>query len=190
MGIALDYSFEDMYTKRKGANMKHFFSFISLVVLTSLGHADSFTVIRDGMEYLCESTQPENPGAALECADTAYRKIFDKTQSARLCAGARTNTPVDCAEKAYSLFNKEECIDLCIKARSTGPADCAEKAYRSVFDRTQAIELCKNNGSVAHAECAIKAYQGPYSKEEAIKACKTNPQSALKILNLAKQSPK
>lgn len=165
-----------------------------LILLTSLlafqvAHADSFTIIRDGKEYLCEQRGPSNPIDSVECANKAYSGPFSREESQQLCAGARSIAPADCAIKAYSgPFSRTEAVELCSRARTIGPADCAAKAYAGPFSRTESVELCRGNGSLANADCAIKAYAGPYSKEESIRMCKESPLLVLRSLNLLEQS--
>jgi hypothetical protein len=143
-------------------------NFLLAIVVTlcaTVAVADSFTVIRDGREYLCSptgSSQPPNPGG-----------------------GA-----VDCVNKAYSgPFSRDESMQLCSGALNVGPALCAIKAYAGPFNRAEAIELCARSGTEAHAECAIKAYAGPYSRAEAIQLCKAQPSLMLRSLKLMEKSP-
>lgn len=163
----------------------------AFVFTTSTVFADSFTVIRDGTEYLCQSTgsAPIDPAPSGSCANKAYSGPFNKSESIDLCTGARDEAPADCGIKAYSgPFNKSESIQLCKRARSTGPADCANMAYSGPFNKSESLELCSVRGTIAHADCAIKAYSGVYSKQEAIQLCKANPQLALRSLNLIESS--
>lgn len=165
--------------------------FISAVILltSTLALADSFTVIRDGKEYLCEEHNPViDPGGRMKCIDKAYSGPFSKAEAERICEGARDEAPALCAIQAYTgPFTKEEAIQLCIRARSNGPIDCAVKAYAGPFTKVESLNLCAG-GSVANADCAIKAYAGPYSKEEALRLCKAEPMLALKSLKLLEQS--
>jgi hypothetical protein len=168
--------------------MKLFFLSLSFL-LNQAASADSFTIIRDGQEYLCEQTTPTNPGGAAECANKAYNGPFSREESARLCAGARNTAPADCALKSYAgPFSKEESLQLCTRARTIGPADCATKAYAGPFSKAESLDLCSGNTTEANATCAIKAYQGPYSKEEAIRMCKNQPLLVLRSLQLIEQS--
>ena len=151
--------------------------------------ADSFTVIRDGKEYLCEQRGPVDPGTPLNCASKAYSGPFSREESQILCQGARNDAPADCGILAYQgPFAKAEAIQLCIKARTTGPAECGKKAYNGPFSKAEAISLCKGDGSTLNADCAIKAYQGPYSKEESIRMCKSEPMLVMRSLDLIEQS--
>lgn len=162
---------------------------IGLLLAASLAQADSFTVIRDGKNYLCEEQDPViDPGGNLRCVDKAYSGPFSKDESIRLCAGAHDESPALCAVKAYNgPFSKEESIGLCIGARNMGPAECAVKAYNGPFSKVESLNLCER-GTLANAECAIKAYAGPYSKEESIRLCKSNPALVLRSLQLLEQS--
>ena len=165
-----------------------------LVLMSILGfqaaHADSFTVIRDGHQYLCEQTDaPVDPGGNVDCNNKAYSGPFSRDEAQRICEGSRTVAPADCAIKAYAgPFSKEEAIQLCTHARSNGPIDCAAKAYAGPFSKEESLNLCAGNTSVANADCAIKAYAGPYSKEEAIRMCKGQAMLVLRSLNLIEQS--
>ena len=162
---------------------------IAGLLLTQLASADSFTIIRDGKEYLCEQRGPTNPIDSVECANKAYSGPFSRDEAQELCSGARSIAPADCGIKAYSgPFSRVEAVQLCKRARTIGPADCAVKAYSGPFSRVEAVELCSGNGSVANADCAIKAYAGPYSREEAVRMCKEQPHLVLRSLELLAQS--
>jgi hypothetical protein len=163
---------------------------ISVLLSFQLAKADSFTIIRDGNEYLCEQQgSPLDPGGNLECNDKAYSGPFSRDEAQRLCEGSHTDAPADCGIRAYNgPFSKDESIQLCIRARSTGPADCAIKAYGGPFSKDESLQLCSLNGSTANADCAIKAYAGPYSKEEAIRMCKSQPLLVMRSLALIEQS--
>lgn len=168
--------------------MKLIFSFF-VVFVSNTVWADSFTIIRDGHEYLCEDTNPIiDPGGSLKCVDKAYSGPFTKEESQRICAGARDERPALCALKAYAgPFTKEESIQLCIRAKGDGPVDCALKAYAGPFTKQESLSLCAG-GTLANAECALKAYAGPYTKEESIRLCKAEALLMLKSLNLLEQS--
>lgn len=170
--------------------MKPLFILISLVISQSQTvFADSFSLIKDGKNYLCTSTGPRDPGAGAECASEAYAGPFSKDEAIRLCAGASSTTPAKCAVKAYAgPYSKEEAIRLCIRAQTLGPIDCASKAYAGPFSKDESLSLCSGNSTLANAECAIKAYSGPYSKEEALRLCKNEPQLMLRSLILMQQS--
>ncbi|MCC2678312.1 MAG: hypothetical protein K0R29_888 [Pseudobdellovibrio sp.] len=163
---------------------------LSVAMSAVTATADSFTIIRDGREYLCEQTNsPVDPGGGLDCRNRAYAGPFTREESERLCSGARNTAPADCGIKAYNgPFTRDESISLCVGARTIGPADCAVKAYNGPFTRDEAISLCSGNSSVANADCAIRAYQGPYTREEAIRMCKANPLLVLRSLELLAQS--
>lgn len=163
---------------------------LSLTITSLAANADSFTVIRDGREYLCEETNvPVDPGGGLECRNKAYSGPFTREESERLCSGARNTAPADCGIKAYNgPFLRDEAVSLCVKARTIGPADCAIKAYNGPFTRQEAIELCSGNATVAHADCAIKAYNGPYTREEAVRMCKAQPLLVMRSLELLTQA--
>jgi hypothetical protein len=161
---------------------------MAIFLVAAMAQADSFTVIRDGKNYLCEEQGPIDPGGNLACVNKAYSGPFSKDESVRLCSGAHDESPALCGIKAYGgPFSKDESIQLCIGARSNGPVDCAIKAYGGPFSKPESLELCQG-GTLANAECAIKAYAGPYSKPEAIRMCKSNPALVLKSLNLIEQS--
>jgi hypothetical protein len=167
--------------------MKRFTFFLSLLIsLTDqiCFADDSFTIIRNGNEYLCQSRGSINPIDSANCADKAYSGPFTQAESIELCSGASSIVPADCGIAAYAgPFSRSEAVTLCKFASTTGPIDCAKKAYSGPFSRPESIEICKGNGDLANAECALKAYSGPYSKEEAIKLCVNNPHLALKLLN-------
>lgn len=134
---------------------------LSFTLFSAFASADSFELIKDGKNYLCEETSPViDPGGRLKCVDKAYSGPFSKEEAGRICEGARDEKPAICAIKAYNgPFAKEEAIQLCVRAKGDGPVDCA-----------------------------IKAYNGPYSKEEALRLCKGEAKLALKSLNLIEQS--
>lgn len=160
---------------------------LSLLLTASLANADSFTIIRDGKNYLCEE-QSIDPGGAVKCIDKAYSGPFSREEANRICAGARDESPALCAIKAYSgPFSREESINLCVGARGLGPVECAAKAYSGPFSREESLGLCRG-GTIANAECAIKAYSGAYSREEALRLCKSNSALVLRSLNLIEQS--
>lgn len=147
------------FPKQNGVKMK--LTFLSLLVtLSNFSYADSFTVVQNGKEYICEQTGSTNPGESAECARTAYNGPFSKDESIRLCQGAR----------------------------STAPADCGISAYNGPFNKAESIQLCSGNGTVTNADCALKAYSGPYSKDESIRLCKANPILILRTLDLLHQS--
>lgn len=180
-------SMSSRYNQR-GGKMKLLIILTGLL-LTQFASADSFTVIRDGKEYLCEQRGPLDPIGSVECANKAYAGPFSREESQELCMGARSVAPADCALKAYSgPFNRAESIQLCKRARTTGPVECANKAYSGPFNRDESIQLCSGNGSLANAECALKAYAGPYNREEAIRMCKEQPHLVLRSLELLAQS--
>lgn len=160
---------------------------IGLLLAASFAQADSFTIIRDGKNYLCEE-QSIDPGGPIKCIDKAYSGPFSREEAHRICAGARDEGPALCAIKAYSgSFSREEAINLCIGARGLGPIECANRAYSGPFSRDESLGLCRG-GTLANAECAIKAYSGAYSREEALRLCKSNPALILRSLNLIEQS--
>lgn len=161
-----------------------------LVTLSNFSYADSFTVVQNGKEYICEQTGSNNPGESAECARKAYNGPFNKDESIRLCQGARSTAPADCGISAYNgPFTKDEAISLCVGSKtSNGPSDCAQKAYNGPFSKAEAIQLCSGNGTVTNADCALKAYSGPYSKDESIRLCKANPILILRTLDLLHQS--
>lgn len=163
---------------------------LSSLILCNLASADSFTVIRDGKEYLCEQRGPIDPITSVECANKAYAGPFSSDEATRLCARARSLAPAECGIAAYAgPFSKDEAVELCIGARTNnGPIDCAKKAYAGPFSKTESVSLCSGNGSIANADCAIKANAGPYTKEEAIRICKDSPSLVLRSLNLILQS--
>lgn len=172
--------------------MKPLFTFMLLFIATaSSAHADSFTIIRDGKEYMCSPTQPRDPNDAVDCVDEAYRGPFSKEESMRICSGATSKAPALCAIGAYrGPYSKEEAISLCQRATSaSGPVECATAAYRGPFSKEESLQLCTRGGTAANAECAIKAYRGPYSKEEAIRLCKAEPMLLMRSLNLMESSP-
>lgn len=166
------------------------FMILSSLVLCNFASADSFTIIRDGKEYLCEQRGPVDPINSVECANKAYAGPFSRDESTRLCSGARSLAPAECGIAAYSgPYSKSEAVDLCIGARTNnGPIECANKAYSGPFSKAESVSLCSGNGSIANAECAIKAYAGLYTKEEAIRVCKESPTLVMRSLNLILQS--
>ncbi len=165
------------------------FLLLSVLTITSLCRADSFTIIRDDKQYLCEQQGAIDPGQAADCATKAYSGPFSKDESVRLCQGARSVAPADCAIKAYSgPYSRDEAIQLCQRAKTLGPVDCATKAYGGPFSRLESISLCQGNGTLANADCAIKAYSGPYSREEALQMCKEQPMLVMRSLKLIEQS--
>ncbi|MGZ3725039.1 MAG: hypothetical protein ACXWQQ_04535 [Pseudobdellovibrio sp.] len=169
--------------------MKLLLTTIVCWLAVGVAKADSFTIIRDGNEYLCQQTGPTNPIDSVDCANKAYAGPFSKDQAQQLCAGARSTAPADCAIKAYAgPFSQAQAVTLCIHAQTTGPADCAAKAYAGPFSQDESVTLCSDNGTVANADCAAKAYAGPYSKDEAIKMCKASPLLVMRSLNLLEQS--
>ena len=154
-----------------------------------MASADSFTIIRDGRNYLCQEQSSSTPGGAVDCANKAYQGPFSRDESMQLCAGAINTAPADCALKAYQgPFSKTEALQLCTRARSIGPADCATKAYQGPFSKDESLNLCQGDSTVANADCALKAYQGPYSKDEAIRMCKNNPALVMRSLDLIAKS--
>lgn len=170
---------------------------LSLVVVFSGLNvlADSFSIIKDGKNYVCTSTDtpqppPPNNGGTIACGNKAYSGPFSKEESIRLCSGALDTGPADCGIKAYAgPFNKEEAIKLCIGTRKAlGPADCGIKAYAGPFNKVESIRLCEVTGTTEVAQCAISAYAGPYNKEESIQLCRQNAMLVMKALKLIEQS--
>jgi len=96
--------------------IKFRYTFLALFISFSSFADDSFTVIRDGKEYLCQQTGPLDPIDSAACAQRAYSGPFSSEQSIELCAGSR----------------------------NTAPAECGIKAYKGPFSVTDAIILCKN----------------------------------------------
>lgn len=171
--------------------MRLFMFFLTMNTLFSIANADSFTIIRDEKEYLCEQTGRIDHGGYDDCIQKAYRGVFTAEEAVQICTGARSTAPAECASNAYlGIFTREESIALCIYSRSsTGPVDCATKAYAGPFSREETIELCSGNTTGANAECALKAYAGPYSRSEAIRMCKGQyPQLVLRSLELIEKS--
>lgn len=165
--------------------------FLILLTLTSacLASADSFTVIRDGKNYLCQEQSTGSPGGAVDCSNKAYQGPFSRDEAMQLCAGAINTAPADCGIKAYAgPFSKAEALQLCTRARTVGPADCAVKAYAGPFSKEESLNLCQGDSTVANADCAIKAYQGPYSKDESIRMCKNQPILVMRGLDLIAKS--
>lgn len=166
-----------------GENMPRFFVLFATMIFSGAVSADSFTVIRDGKEYLCQESTPSQPGGSLECVNDAYAGPFSRQEAFDLCEGARSVAPSACAKRAYSgPFSKNDSIQLCRRATSTGPVECATRAYNGPFSQIESIQLCRQSGTAANADCAIRAYAGPYSKEEAIRLCRTNPNLVLRAL--------
>jgi hypothetical protein len=173
--------------------IKHFlkstFS-LAMLGLASAAVADSFTIIRDGKDYLCQETSPQDPGAIVDCADMAYKGPFNREQATQLCAGATSTAPAQCGIRAYQgPFNIEQSLTLCKRSRTTGPADCAASAYAGPFNQAQSIRLCARDGSLAHADCAKKAYAGPYTLDQAVDLCRSHPGLVSKSLDLLLSSP-
>ena len=149
-------------------------------LLTNPGYAktstesDSFSVIKDGVEYFCQRQTSPDPMGNLNCRELAYKGPFSKEQSKSLCENSFTESPAECGIMAYKgPFLHLEAITLCKYAKNKGPAECAIKAYNGPFLKAEAIEICKTMGTQINADCAIKAYNSSgYSKEEAISTCK------------------
>lgn len=99
---------------KKGDKMK-LSLILAAVAAVQLAQADSFTIIRDSKEYLCEQRGPSNPIDGLECVNKAYGGPFSREEAQILCAGApRSTAPADCALKAYSgPYSKDEAIRMC-----------------------------------------------------------------------------
>ncbi len=141
--------------------------------------ADSFSLTKDGKDYLCEQVGPLDPNGAVACMNKAYNGPFSRDQATQICRGAQTTAPAECGIKAYNgPFNLDQAVMLCMGAKSLGPVDCGIKAYNGPFNLDQATRLCRG-GTVANAECGIKAYNGPFNLEQAIAACQSNPSGAL-----------
>lgn len=144
--------------------MKPLFTLFFLVLAAAnTASADSFTIIREGQEYLCQATTsipPHNPNGALECIDDAYRGPFSREEAVRICQGAN----------------------------SKAPAECATEAYRGPFSKEESLRLCARVGTREMAECAIRAYQGPYTREESIRICRQEPGLTIRALKLMESS--
>lgn len=161
---------------------------LGLLLGAAWAQADSFTIIRDGETYLCQSQGVIDPGGKLRCIEAAYRGPFTRAESEQICTGARDESPALCGIEAYSgPFSRSEAIGLCVGAPTKGPADCAKKAYSGPFTKEESLSLCRG-GTMANADCAIKAYGGAYSREEALRLCKASPALVLRALNLLEQS--
>jgi hypothetical protein len=156
------------------------------LILTSTSYADDFTIIRDGIEYLCSPTQT-HPGAPARCMSAAYAGPFSKDEAKQLCEGAVNDSPATCAKLTYAgPFNKSETIEICQRARNNGPGECAKDAFAGPFSKAESIRLCKTSGTLANSQCAKEAYAGPYSKEEAIEMCRSNPWATMKVFKSLK----
>ncbi|HEY8272689.1 MAG TPA: hypothetical protein VIG33_17475 [Pseudobdellovibrionaceae bacterium] len=169
--------------------MKPLFLLMTLIISQGqAAFADSFSIIKDGKNYLCTSTN-DTPEASGECIAEAYAGPFFKDEAITLCTGAHSTFPAKCAVKAYAeLCTKEESIRLCTGAESMGPVECFNKAYAGAFNKDESLTLCKGNGTVVNADCALKAYAGPYSKKEALRICKNEAQLLMRSLNLMQHS--
>jgi hypothetical protein len=148
-------------------------SFIATLLLLSFkASASPVIVILDGVRHQCTPIGNGN-GNIVQCIETAYRGIFSRSESERICAGAFDESPALCALEAYKgILSREESIDLCIGALSEGPATCVKVAYAGPFSRDESIRLCRRTGTERIAVCALETYRGPYSKEQAIEMCK------------------
>ena len=165
--------------------MKLFFSLIFLIVLIGANvKADSFSIIKDGKNYLCTQTDIPNNGGEIDCGNKAYAGPFSKNEAVRLCTGAQNTDPADCAIKAYSgAYGREESISLCRRTvKGTGPAECGFMLYSGPFNTTEGVNLCSRTGTIEVANCALSAVNGPYSNEEAIRLCRNNPGLVLRLL--------
>ena len=164
------------------------FIYVLMLLAGISASADSFTIIRDGKEYMCELRNPL-PIDPVDCINRAYSGPFSRDEAQQLCVGARSAAPAECGIRAYSgPFSKSESIQLCVQARTVGPAECGIRAYNGPFSKEESVTLCKGNGSLANADCAIRAYNGPYSREEAVRMCKEQPHLVLRSLALLEQS--
>lgn len=155
---------------------KFVISILALVaVLATTAKADTFTIIKNGKQYLC-APEPSDPGASIDCANLAYQGPFTRDEAEQLCSGAISTSPAKCARTAYNgPITKEQAIRLCQRATTdTGPTDCAKKVFNGPFTLEQAIQLCSNDGNVDRADCAIKAYAGAYTQDQAIQLCRGN----------------
>lgn len=164
--------------------MKSGIGLLLFLLVGAMAQADSFTTVKDGQKYLCESTAITS-GAAQACTIAAHRGPFSREESIQLCAGARDNSPAECAEEAHAgPFSKEQAIALCTGTRSiTGPMDCAARAHSGPFSMEESIRLCSAASDSSPADCAIKASTGLYSKEEAVQLCRNNPHLVIKALD-------
>lgn len=171
--------------------------FFLISALLCLNHSDaygedSFTITKNGREYLCQSTSPSDPNGGIDCRNEAYAGPFSRAEADRICSGSTSISPARCAKTAYSgPFSKEESIQLCIGSHTdSGPADCAKQVYAGPFSKEESLRVCARDGSTARAACVSKAYAGPYSKEEAIHICSGNaPLLILRSLKLIESSP-
>lgn len=148
-------------------------SFIATLLLLSFkASASPVIVILDGVRHQCTPIG-SGSGNIAQCIETAYRGVFSRAESERICEGAYDESPALCAIEAYKgILSREESIDLCIGAFSDGPATCVKAAYAGPFSREESIRLCRRTGTERIAVCALEAYRGPYSKEQAIEMCK------------------
>ena len=169
--------------------MKTIAIFASLFLSYAAQADDSFEVIKDGKTFVCRVKANTDPGAAIRCAEKAYRGAFNRDQARQLCNGAINDAPADCGNSAYrGPFNREQALEICTGTVTTGPSECAAKAYRGPFNRDHAVKLCKREGSIANADCAIEAYRGPYSREEAVELCKAVPNHPSKMISKPKKA--
>lgn len=175
-------------------SLKNFSTLTIAVCLFTWSHgalADSFTIIQDGKEYLCEAKTSPSPGGAAACATQAYNGPFSRDEATQLCSGAVNTAPATCGIKAYNgPFSRSEAVQLCRGARrdENNAADCGVKAYNGPFSRAEAVQLCSSGGDLERAECAITAYNGPYSREEAIRLCRGDARLLLRSLRLMESS--
>lgn len=165
--------------------MKNLFKFCLFIMFVSSNvMADSFSIIKDGKNYLCTQTDDPNNGGEIECGKKAFSGPFSKDEAVRLCVGAFNTDPADCGLKAYSgPYGREESIALCKRTlKGTGPADCAIKLYSGPFNKMEGVNLCARTGTIEVADCALSAVSGPYSNDEAIRLCRSNAGLILRLL--------
>lgn len=147
-----------------------------ILLVSNLALADSFTIIHNKKEYLCERTSDSrpNPLQEAECAAKVYKSDkFTKEEAKEVCRKAQNLNPADCSIFAIHFFTTTEAVELCLGANSGSPGICASMALKEGFTKPEVLQLCKNSGGITNAECAIQAYlPGPYSKEEAIELCR------------------
>jgi hypothetical protein len=61
---------------------------------------------------LAPTARAENP--ALTCYEEAFKWMYDQDCSVRLCAGATSTAPVDCAREVFGrLYSKKHAVELC-----------------------------------------------------------------------------
>ncbi len=150
-----------------------------LFIYCQISLAQSFTIIQNGKNYLCQEQGLANPtptvGSDCELAAIKNSRLTNG-EAAYLCAGVYTTGASDCVAEVYNInytsssryqiLNKNQSIELCEGAQFPYPSDCligvaSASAYNSPsspFSNDEIVSICKKTGNKLLGDCVGKKY--------------------------------